>query len=224
MATTAASPTDRPHTAAKRYIYAWGDGTAEGNTGMKDLLGGKGAGLAEMTIAGLPTPPGFTITTEACNDYFAAGEKLPDGLWDDVLAAMREVEQRSGKGFGDPANPLLVSVRSGAKFSMPGMMDTVLNLGLNEETLQGLVALTGNERFGWDAYRRFIQMFGRIVMEVSGERFDHALDASKAAHGAQQDTDLDAAALRDLVTEFKGIVRADTGRDFPEDPLEQLDL
>src|SRR6185437_6107591 len=145
MATTAVPSTDRPHRAPKRYIYAWGAGRAEGNGGMKDLLGGKGAGLAEMTIAGLPTPPGFTITTEACNDYFTAGEKLPEGLWDDVLEAVREVEARTGKGFGNAADPLLVSVRSGAKFSMPGMMDTVLNLGLNEQTLQGLVALTGNE-------------------------------------------------------------------------------
>src|SRR6185369_1312568 len=133
VTTNAATSTERAHKAAKRYIYAWGDGAAEGNGRMKDLLGGKGAGLAEMTIAGLPTPPGFTITTEACNDYFDAGEKLPDGLWDDVLDAMTEVERRSGKGFGDAKNPLLVSVRSGAKFSMPGMMDTVLNLGLNEE-------------------------------------------------------------------------------------------
>jgi pyruvate,orthophosphate dikinase len=225
MATTATAPTDRPHRAAKRYIYAWGDGTAEGNGGMKDLLGGKGAGLAEMTIAGLPTPPGFTITTEACNDYFAAGERLPDGLWDDVQAAMREVERRSGKGFGDPANPLLVSVRSGAKFSMPGMMDTVLNLGLNEETLRGLVALTGNERFGWDAYRRFIQMFGRIVMDVKADRFDEALDARKDAHGPKaQDTDLTVEDLRALVDEFKAIVKADTGRDFPTEPNDQLDL
>ena len=162
----ATAPADRPHVASKRYIYAWGAGTAEGNGTMKDLLGGKGAGLAEMTLAGLPTPPGFTITTEACNDYFANGKQLPAGLWDDTLAAVKEVEERTGKGFGDPANPLLVSVRSGAKFSMPGMMDTVLNLGLNEETLQGLIALSGNERFGWDAYRRFIGMFGRIVMDV----------------------------------------------------------
>src|SRR6187549_2185163 len=120
-----------------------------------------------MTIAGLPVPAGFTITTEACNDYFANGERLPEGLWDDVLAAVADVERETGKGFGDRANPLLVSVRSGAKFSMPGMMDTVLNLGLNEETLQGLIELTGNQRFGWDAYRRFIAMFGRIVMEVA---------------------------------------------------------
>ena len=219
-----ATTVDRAHRAAKRYIYAFGGGRAEGDASMRDLLGGKGAGLAEMTNAGLPVPPGFTITTVACNDYFAAGEKLPDGLWDDVLAAVTEVEAETGKGFGIVANPLLVSVRSGAKFSMPGMMDTVLNLGLNEETLQGLIALTGNERFGWDAYRRFIQMFGRIVMDVDPARFDHALDAAKEARGAKQDTDLDAAALREVAEAFKQIVREDTGREFPSDPKEQLDL
>ena len=221
---TTAARTDRAHSAAKRYIFAWGAGTAEGDSTMRDLLGGKGAGLAEMTSAGLPVPPGFTITTEACNDYFAAGEQLPAGLWDDVLAAVREVEVRTGKGFGNAANPLLVSVRSGAKFSMPGMMDTVLNLGLSEATLQGLVDLTGNERFGWDAYRRFIQMFGRIVLDVPGERFDHALDAKKRERGVSQDTDLTAADLRDVATEYKAIVREVTGRDFPEDANEQLDL
>jgi pyruvate, orthophosphate dikinase len=215
---------ERAHRAAKRYIYAFGGGQAEGNATMRDLLGGKGAGLAEMTNAGLPVPPGFTITTEACNDYFAAGEKLPDGLWDDVLASVKAVEAETGKGFGDAANPLLVSVRSGAKFSMPGMMDTVLNLGLNEATLKGLIALTGNERFGWDAYRRFIQMFGRIVLEVPGERFDAVLDAAKTAHGAQQDTDLDAAALQEVAAASRTLVREVTGRDFPSDPLEQLDL
>ena len=224
MSTTAAPGTDRAQAADKRYIYAWGEGTAEGDGGMKDLLGGKGAGLAEMTKAGLPTPPGFTITTEACNDYFANGEQLPKGLWDDVRAAMAEVERRSGKGFGDPKNPLLVSVRSGAKFSMPGMMDTVLNLGLNEETLQGLIALTGNERFGWDAYRRFIGMFGRIVMGVEARRFDEPLEAKKHARGSTADTDLTADDLRELVTEYKSIVREATGRDFPTDPYEQLDL
>ncbi len=224
MTQTPTMPAERAHRAAKRYIYAWGGGRAEGSAQMRDLLGGKGAGLAEMTSAGLPVPPGFTITTEACNDYFAAGEKLPDGLWDDVLEAVSEVERETGKGFGDASNPLLVSVRSGAKFSMPGMMDTVLNLGLNEETLHGLIALTGNERFGWDAYRRFIQMFGRIVMDVDGEKFDHALDAAKSARGVTQDTELDAAALRELVDEFKKIVRESAGRDFPSDPLEQLDL
>jgi pyruvate,orthophosphate dikinase len=221
----AQTPTDRAHVAAKRYIYAWGAGTAEGNGTMKDLLGGKGAGLAEMTLAGLPTPPGFTITTEACNDYFDAGKQLPQGLWDDVVDAMQQVEERTGKGFGNAANPLLVSVRSGAKFSMPGMMDTVLNLGLNEETLQGLIALSGNERFGWDAYRRFIGMFGRIVMGVDASRFDEPLEARKHAHGADaKDTDLTVDDLKALVTEFKAAVKADTGIDFPTDPYQQLDL
>jgi pyruvate,orthophosphate dikinase len=214
----------RAQHAAKRYIYRWGNGQAEGDASMRDLLGGKGAGLAEMTRAGLPVPPGFTITTEACNDYFAAGEQLPAGLWEDVLEAVKGVEAATGKGFGDPANPLLVSVRSGAKFSMPGMMDTVLNLGLNERTVAGLVALTGNERFGADAHRRFIQMFGRIVLGVNGERFDHAFDAVKHARGAKQDTDLDAAALREATEAFKAIVREDTGAEFPEDPYRQLDL
>jgi pyruvate,orthophosphate dikinase len=224
MTSTAIPADDRAHDAAKRYIYAWGGGRAEGDATMRDLLGGKGAGLAEMTKAGLPVPPGFTITTEACNDYFTAGRALPDGLWEDVLKAVREVEVLTGKGFGNAEDPLLVSVRSGAKFSMPGMMDTVLNLGLNEETLHGLVALTGNERFGWDAYRRFIQMFGRIVMDVKGERFDHALDAAKEARSVEQDTELTADDLRVLVDEFKAIVRDDAGREFPNDPYEQLDL
>ncbi|HYH92261.1 MAG TPA: PEP/pyruvate-binding domain-containing protein, partial [Candidatus Saccharimonadales bacterium] len=224
MATTAPS-SDRPHQAAKRYIYAWGDGGAEGDAGMRDLLGGKGAGLAEMTKAGLPTPPGFTITTEACNDYFANGEQLPEGLWEDVLEAVRQVEASTGKGFGDPANPLLVSVRSGAKFSMPGMMDTVLNLGLNEATVQGLIALTGNDRFAWDAYRRFIAMFGRIVMDVQARvetgpdgtraeynRFDDVLDEVKEARGATSDTDLDVDALKEVVERYHAIIREQTGR------------
>ena len=186
---------------------------------MRDLLGGKGAGLAEMTNAGLPVPPGFTITTEACNDYFAAGEKLPDGLWDDVLAAVKEVEQETGKGFGDPANPLLVSVRSGAKFSMPGMMDTVLNLGLNEETLHGLIALTGNERFGWDAYRRFIQMFGRIVMGVDGEQFDHALEAAKQrARRRRRTPSSTPRRCRSWSPSSRPSCATTTGRDFPDRP------
>ena len=224
MADTAVPVADRSHQAAKRYIYAWGSGRAEGDSSMRDLLGGKGAGLAEMTRAGLPVPSGFTITTEACNDYFSAGERLPDGLWEDVLEAVREIERETGKGFGSAANPLLVSVRSGAKFSMPGMMDTVLNLGLNEETLQGLIALTGNERFGWDAYRRFIQMFGRIVLGIRAERFDEALDEAKHSRGAQQDTDLDAAALQEVAQRFRAIVQEETGNPFPEDPQQQLEL
>ncbi len=215
---------DRAHHAARRYIYAFGSGRAEGDASMRDLLGGKGAGLAEMTKAGLPVPPGFTITTQACNDYFASGEQLPPGLWDDVQTAVREIERETEKGFGDPANPLLVSVRSGAKFSMPGMMDTVLNLGLNEETLNGLVALTGNERFGWDAYRRFIQMFGRIVLGVAGERFEAAIEGAKGRRGVSADTDLPAEDLRALAAEFREIIRQDVGREFPSDPQEQLDL
>ena len=224
MTQTAAATSERAHRASKRYIYAWGAGRAEGSAQMRDLLGGKGAGLAEMTTAGLPVPAGFTITTEACNDYFAAGEKLPDGLWDDVTEAVHEVERETGKGFGNAQNPLLVSVRSGAKFSMPGMMDTVLNLGLSEQTLQGLISLTGNERFGWDAYRRFVQMFGRIVMGVNGESFDHALDAKKTQRGVKQDTELNAADLRDVAEQYKAIVLKETGRPFPEDPWDQLDL
>src|SRR3954463_8343856 len=208
------TPSSRAHKAAARYIYAWGGGRAEGSATMRDLLGGKGAGLAEMTNAGLPVPPGFTITTEACNDYFTAGERLPDGLWDDVLEAVKEVEAATGKGFGNAADPLLVSVRSGAKFSMPGMMDTVLNLGLNQETLHGLIALTSNERFGWDAYRRFIQMFGRIVMGVDGTKCDHALEEKKQARGVKQDTELNADDLRELADEFKEIVRREAGRKF----------
>src|ERR1700710_413601 len=147
---------------AMKYVYAFQEGGRE----QKFLLGGKGAGLAEMTKAGLPVPPGFTITTEACNDYFTAGEQLPAGLWDDVPEAARQVETETGKGFGDAKDPLLVSVRSGAKFSMPGMMDTVLNLGLNDQSVEGLTAKTKNERFAWDAYRRFIQMFGNVVMGI----------------------------------------------------------
>ncbi len=161
-------PRSRIRRGLKRYIYAWGDGRADGDGSMRDLLGGKGAGLAEMTYAGLPVPAGFTITTEACNDFFANREELPDGLWENVVAAIAALEQSTGKTFGSPENPLLVSVRSGAKFSMPGMMDTVLNLGLNDATRDGLAALTGNERFAWDAHRRFVQMFGRIVMDVAG--------------------------------------------------------
>jgi pyruvate, orthophosphate dikinase len=207
-------------TTATKLIYTF----REGNASMRSLLGGKGAGLAEMTNAGLPVPPGFTVTTEACNAYYGAGKELPPGLWDDVLAHMTALEQESAKRFGDPANPLLVSVRSGAAFSMPGMMDTVLNLGLNPETVAGLIALTGNERFGYDAWRRFIAMFGRIVLEIPASAFDEPFDELKRQRGAQLDTDLSAEDLRSVADQFLTIVAERTGSDFPTDPYRQLEL
>src|SRR5688500_5745826 len=191
---------------------------------MRSLLGGKGAGIAEMTNAGLPVPPGFTITTEACNAYFASGKRLPPGLWDQVEKALAQVEKSTGKRLGDAKNPLLVSVRSGAAMSMPGMMDTVLNLGLNDETRAALEKLTKNPRFAWDAYRRFISMFGRIVQDIAPDKFDHALEAKKKATGAKSDTDLTPKALQELVTEFKDIVRRETKKPFPTEPLDQLRL
>jgi pyruvate,orthophosphate dikinase len=204
---------------ATKWVYLFEEGDAQ----MRDLLGGKGAGVAEMTRAGLPVPPGFTITTQACNAFYAAKEKFPEGMWDQVLVALRKLERQTGKGFGDAKNPLLVSVRSGAKFSMPGMMDTVLNLGLNETTLQGLTALTGDERFALDSYRRFIQLFSKIVLDVSGELFEHALDAAKRKHGASSDAELSPAALRELIVSYRDIVRREShGQEFPEAPLEQL--
>jgi pyruvate,orthophosphate dikinase len=225
MATTArkprrTSPKAKGAASNGKLIYTF----SEGNASMRSTLGGKGAGLAEMTNAGLPVPPGFTITTEACNAYYAAGKELPAGLWDDVVANMHELEQQTGKGFGEAANPLLVSVRSGAAFSMPGMMDTVLNLGLNPETVQGLIGLTGNERFAWDAWRRFVAMFGRIVLGLKAEDFDEPFDELKAEVGARLDTDLTAEQLRDIGAKFAEIVREKTGEDFPTDPYRQLEL
>jgi pyruvate, orthophosphate dikinase len=206
----------------KKYVFHFAKGKAEGRGDMKDLLGGKGAGLAEMTNAGLPVPPGFTITTEACNAYYTAGEQFPEGLWDQAHAALGQVEKATGKKLGDPSNPLLVSVRSGAKFSMPGMMDTVLNLGLNEETLQGLARLTSNERFAYDAYRRFIQMFAKIVLGVDGELFEHAIGETKRKAKVKLDTELTADHLKSLCSEFKKIFKRETGKDFPTNPQEQL--
>src|SRR5579884_2622529 len=196
----------------------------EGNASMRDLLGGKGAGLAEMSRVGLPVPPGFTITTAVCNDYLARGREFPPGLMEEVRRALGHIERKMGKRFGDPRNPLLVSVRSGAKFSMPGMMDTVLNLGLTDETVQGLAALTGNERFAWDAYRRFVQMFGKIVLGVPGEAFEELLEATKRRVGARVDTDLTAEHLRELTRAFKDLVERHTGTRFPEDPWVQLEM
>ncbi|MBN2318043.1 MAG: pyruvate, phosphate dikinase [Acidobacteria bacterium] len=208
---------------SNKYVYLFANGEADGNGAMKDLLGGKGAGLAEMTNAGLPVPPGFTITTQACNSYYTSDEKFPPGMWNQVLKAMKKVESATKKEFGSATNPLLVSVRSGAKFSMPGMMDTVLNLGLNEETLRGLSRLTSNERFAYDAYRRFIQMFGKIVMGVDGEIFDHALEKMKRSKRAVLDTDLTAENLSQLCDEFIKIIRRETGKAFPADPYQQLE-
>ncbi|MDI7277740.1 MAG: PEP/pyruvate-binding domain-containing protein, partial [Anaerolineae bacterium] len=203
-----------------KWVYLFREGNAE----MRDLLGGKGAGLAEMVRAELPVPPGFTITTEACNAYYASGKRFPEGMWEQTLEALSEIERQAGKRFGDPENPLLVSVRSGAKFSMPGMMDTVLNLGLNDRTVQGLIRLTGNERFAYDAYRRFVQMFGNVVLGVSHDDFEEILEAKKKALGVHLDTELDAAALKDIVKAFKARIREKKGIDFPEDPMKQLEM
>ncbi len=189
---------------------------------MRDLLGGKGAGAAEMTRAGMPVPPGFTITTEACRAYLANKGKFPPGTWDQALAALKRLERKTGKGLGDPHNPLLVSVRSGAKFSMPGMMDTVLNLGLNEETTKGLAALTNDERFALDARRRFIQMFGKTVMGIDGEKFEHALTDAKKRAGVKTDPELKPQQLRPLVKRFLDIYKDATGQEFPSDPIVQL--
>ena len=196
----------------------------EGNASMRELLGGKGAGLAEMSRVGLPVPPGFTITTAVCNEYNAKGRTFPPGLMDEVRRALGSIERKMGKRFGDAQNPLLVSVRSGAKFSMPGMMDTVLNLGLNEETLRGLAALTGNERFAEDAYRRFVQMFGKIVLDVPGEKFEAIIEARKHRGGAKLDTDLSAKDLTEIAKEFKALIRREKGVEFPTDPGVQLEM
>jgi len=190
--------------------------------GVRALLGGKGANLAEMTRIGVPVPPGFTITTEACNAYLAAGNKFPEGMWDQELAALKTIEEVTGKKFGDAANPLLVSCRSGAKISMPGMMDTVLNIGLNDTTVKGLAALTNNPRFAWDAYRRLIQGFGAVVLGISDEKFEHALDAMKQRVGAKEDVDLTTEDLKALANEYKAIIKQEKGFDFPQNPIEQL--
>jgi len=202
----------------RKWVYLF----SEGNANMRDLLGGKGAGVAEMTNAGLPVPPGFTITTEACNAYYESGKQFPPGLWEQVLAALKIVEKQTGKGFGDKQNPLLVSVRSGAKFSMPGMMDTVLNLGINDETVQGLVELSGNERFAYDAYRRFIQMFSKIVLDTDPRDFERVLDQYKERAGVKTDAQIPADALKQIVTEFKQIAERQSGEPFPTDVYQQL--
>jgi pyruvate,orthophosphate dikinase len=205
-------------TAKRLYFFE------EGNLEMKEVLGGKGAGLAEMTRAGMPVPPGFTITTQACLDYYKLGRRFPDGLNDEIKSAMRELEKRTGKGFGSSADPLLVSVRSGARVSMPGMMDTILNLGLNDQTVVGLARLTENPRFAWDAYRRFVAMFGSVVLGVEKDRFEHVISDEKRSAGVSSDPELDAAAWQRVVANDKEIIRTATGKDFPQDVGEQLHL
>ncbi|MDI7252227.1 MAG: PEP/pyruvate-binding domain-containing protein, partial [Actinomycetota bacterium] len=202
-----------------KYVYDFD----EGDAGMKKLLGGKGSNLAEMTRLGLPVPPGFTITTEACNYYTAQGE-YPPGLQEEINEHLRRLEEKMGKRLGDKEDPLLVSVRSGAAISMPGMMDTVLNLGLNDESVKGLAAQTGDERFAYDAYRRFIQMFADIVMGVDRDLFEERINEKKKERGVTQDVELTAEDWKELVEEFKAIVREKARRDFPSDPREQLDL
>ncbi len=207
-----------------KYVYFFGQGKAEGDRTMKDTLGGKGSGLAEMTNAGLPVPPGFTISTDACNLWYTEGRKLPQAIEDEMMTHVRRLEKVAGASFGSTANPLLVSVRSGAKFSMPGMMDTILNLGLNDEAVEGLKARTSNGRFAYDSYRRFIQMFGNVVLEIPKDRFEHEFEAVKAAHGAKIDTELGEDGLREVVTRYKALVKKETGKAFPQDPLVQLTM
>jgi len=201
---------------AEKYTGSW--------DGVRGLLGGKGANLAEMARIGVPVPPGFTITTEACNAYLAEGESFPEGMWDEALAALHAVEIETGKTFGDADNPLLVSCRSGAKFSMPGMMDTVLNIGMNDEVVEGVAMLSGDKRFAYDSYRRLVQMFGTVVLGVSDEPFEEVLAKYRKQFGVANDAELPPAALGDVVKEFKAIVKAEAGIDFPQDPYEQLEL
>lgn len=201
---------------AEAYAGSW--------EGVRSLLGGKGANLADMTRIGVPVPPGFTVTTEACNAYLEAGQTFPPGLWEQELTAMKATEARTGKVFGDPNNPLLVSCRSGAKFSMPGMMDTVLNLGLNDETAARMVELTGDERFVYDAYRRLVHMFGSVVLDIDDEEFEHPLNAYKAQKGYKLDTEMNAADWKALTETYKAVIKKNKGFDFPQDPYEQLKM
>ncbi|MCX7021467.1 MAG: pyruvate, phosphate dikinase, partial [bacterium] len=205
-----------------KYVYTFGAGKAEGSTKMRDLLGGKGADLAEMSSLGIPVPPGFTITTEVCTGYYENDKTYPADLEAQVNRALAATEKIWGKRFGDAKNPLLFSVRSGARVSMPGMMDTVLNLGLNDETVRGLIEATGSARLGWDSYRRFIEMFANVVRGVDRDLFEHALQEAKDAKGVKLDTDLDAADMERLVGRYKEIYRRELGEDFPLDPKKQL--
>ncbi|MBN1412345.1 MAG: pyruvate, phosphate dikinase [Spirochaetales bacterium] len=207
---------------AKKFVYFFGDGKAEGNAGMKNFLGGKGANLAEMTNLGIPVPPGFTISTEVCDLYYKNKNKYPAGLEEEVASHLQKLETLMGKKLGDPVDPLLVSVRSGAAISMPGMMDTVLNLGLNEKAVNGLIKKTGNERFAWDAYRRFIQMYGDVVMGVPHEEYEEILHKMRKLKKVQNDIDLRPADLQEVVKKFKALYKNHTKQDFPENPKTQL--
>ena len=221
--TAGARKTSRRST-GPRFVYFFGGGRADGDRSMKDLLGGKGAGLAEMTNAGLPVPPGFTITTEACNRYYGNNRTVPAAVDTEMLDRLRRLEATADAALGSVERPLLLSVRSGAKFSMPGMMDTILNLGLNDDTVQALHRQTGNGQFAFDSYRRFIQMFGNVVLEISKEAFEEQLDNVKKEYGVTLDTELGEGALREVVARYKDVIRVKSGRGFPEGPLEQLRL
>ena len=221
-ATCKKSSKSKSKSKCSKYVYFFGNGKAEGEAKMKDLLGGKGANLAEMTNIGIPVPAGFTITTETCDLYNKNGKKWPAGLEEQVRENVVKLEKAMGLKLGDRNNPLLVSIRSGAAASMPGMMDTVLNLGLNSEVVQGLIVKTENERFAWDSYRRFIQMFGDVVMEVPHDDFEHVLEKKKQQVGAKSDTDLNANDLKDVVRQYKKIYLDHTKEEFPQDPFEQL--
>ena len=194
-----------------KYVYSFGGGKAEGKADMKSLLGGKGANLAEMSVIGIPVPPGFTITTEVCVEYYENGKKLPEAVRPQVEAAIAQVEREMGARLGDPANPLLVSVRSGAALSMPGMMNTILNLGLSDAATEGLAQRTGNVRFAYDGYRRLIDMFGSVVMGVEHELFEHELEGMKQAKGVHLDTDLSGDDLKELVQKYKAVYKRGTG-------------
>jgi pyruvate,orthophosphate dikinase len=209
---------------AKKYVYWFGGGTADGDGTMKDTLGGKGAGLAEMSRAGVPVPPGFTIATDVCNIYFNNNNQVPPEINEEMIQALRKLEEFMGKKLGDPADPLLVSVRSGAKFSMPGMMDTILNLGLNDETVKGLEAKSGNPRFAYDCYRRFIQMFGNVVLDIPKHDFDEIFEAQKKKVKAKFDTDLTADDLKAIIAGYKKLVKKATKQDFPQDAMKQLEM
>ncbi len=208
----------------QKYVYFFGTGKADGNRNMKDLLGGKGSGLAEMTNAGLPVPPGFTISTEVCNIYYKEKQRIPGAIDKEIAEHVKKLEKAAGATLGSTSNPLLVSVRSGAKFSMPGMMDTILNLGLNDDAAEGLKARTSNGRFAYDSYRRFIQMFGNVVLEISKDAFEHELDAVKESRHTRLDTDLDETALREVVVRYKQVVKDKAKKDFPQDPRVQLTM